>query len=165
MAAYSEFAENVSAVYNPPPQIFLTVSHCTGRGGTAAKYCADTWAAYNSMKAQGIKNVHFLDVTQNGTGAWWSLGAAGGGCDSHPSAAAHALVGKIATPLVKEAMGWKTDDARTQPSGTAAARRRTINFNIPTGPGGYAANLLRIKQAVKGSETSAIRPAAHILFK
>ena len=148
----------MSAVYSPAPQIFLTVSHCTGRGGTAAKYCADTRAAYNSMRAQGIKNVHFLDVTQNGTGAWWSLGAAGGGCDSHPSAAAHALVGKIATPLVKEAMGWKTDDA------TRAGRRRTINFNIPTGPGGFAANLLRIKQAVYGSETSPIGPAAHILF-
>ena len=56
-----------------------------------------------------IKNVHFLDITQNGTGAWWRLGAAGGGCDGHRFLA-HALMGKIAAPKVKEAMRWKTDD-------------------------------------------------------
>ena len=109
IAAYSNFVRNISATYDPPPEIFLTISHCT-TGNASRKYCADTRAAYESMKAEGIKNVHFLDITQNGTGAWWSLGAAGGGCDSHPSFLAHALMGKIAAPKVKEAMRWKTDD-------------------------------------------------------
>eukprot|EP01051_Picozoa_sp_SAG22_P031329 SAG22_NODE_12630_length_435_cov_0.889881_2_plen_103_part_01 len=73
IAAYSKFVRNVSATYDPPPEIFLTISHCT-TGNASMKYCADTRAAYERMKAEGMKNVHFLDVTQNGTGAWWSLG-------------------------------------------------------------------------------------------
>jgi hypothetical protein len=67
IAAYSKFVRNVSATYNPSPEIFLAISHCT-TGNASMKYCADTRAAYESMKAEGMRNVHFLDVTQNGTG-------------------------------------------------------------------------------------------------
>ena len=44
-----------------------------------------------------------------------------------------------------------------------AARRQTINFNVPGGAD-YVSSLRTIAQAVNGSETSAIGPAAHILF-
>ena len=29
--AYTDFVRNVSATYSPPPEIFLTVSHCVGK--------------------------------------------------------------------------------------------------------------------------------------
>ena len=102
--AYTDFVQNISATYTRAPEIFLTVSHCVGKN-ESIKYCADTHKAFESMKARGFKNVHFLDITVNGTGAW---DAPPGtiGCDRHPSQTAHALMGKIATPQVKAAMGW-----------------------------------------------------------
>ena len=71
-----------------------------------SRYCADTKAAFDSIKASaGLKNVHFLDITVNGTGAW-DTPPGTIGCDRHPSQTAHALMGKIATMKVKAAMGW-----------------------------------------------------------
>lgn len=102
--AYTDFVKNISHTYSPPPEIFLTVSHCASKN-ESAKYCADTRKAFNSMKAQGLTNVHFLDITVNGTGAW-DVPPGSVGCDRHPSQAAHALMGKIAAPKVKAAMGW-----------------------------------------------------------
>ena len=32
------------------------------------KYCADTRKAFEAMQTEGVKNVHFLDITVNGTG-------------------------------------------------------------------------------------------------
>jgi hypothetical protein len=103
--AYTDFVRNISATYSPPPEIFLTVSHCVGKNASI-KYCADTRAAFNSMKAAGVENVHFLDITVNGTGAW-NTPPGTIGCDQHPSQTAHALMGNIAAPKVKAAMGWK----------------------------------------------------------
>ena len=49
--------------------------------------------------------------------------------------------------------------------------RQTLNFNIPSGPGGatlttawWVSQLKAIQRLVNGSETSPIGPAAHILF-
>jgi len=106
--AYTQFVKNVSATYRPSPQVFLTVSHCAGKN-ESEKYCADTKAAFESMKAAGLDNVHLLDITVNGTGAW-DTPPGTIGCDRHPSQTAHALMGRIAAPKVKAAMGWKTDD-------------------------------------------------------
>ena len=102
--AYTDFVQNVSRTYSPPPEIFLTVSHCAGKN-ESIKYCADTQEAVKSITAKGLNNVHFLDITVNGTGAW-NVPPGTVGCDRHPSQTAHALMGKIATPKVKAIMGW-----------------------------------------------------------
>ena len=77
------------------------------------------------------------------------------------SGAAHGGAGGV---LTDGRRSGRSQSRATTGSSSAARRRQTINFSIPPLSGGYVAQLLAIKQAVNGSETSALGPAAHILF-
>ena len=56
VAAYSAFVRNISATYGTSPEFFLAC------GGMDDKYCSDTQAAVRSMNAEGLQNVHYLDI-------------------------------------------------------------------------------------------------------
>ena len=144
--AYTQFVKNVSGTYRPSPQVFLTVSHCAGKN-ESEKYCADTKAAFESMKAAGLDNVHLLDITVNGTGAW-DTPPGTIGCDRHPSQAAHALMGRIAAPKVKAAMGWKTDDTSVfRRAGTSPMK--SVLYK-PAGKGAQPGSIVRSFEDVRG---------------
>jgi hypothetical protein len=105
VAAYTDFVRNITATYAAaqPPHFFLAC------GGMADKYCNDTQAAVGSMRAaKGWTNVHYLDVTMAGAGAWKNRSTEGcpGSPGSHPSFVSHALMAKAAEPFVRKVMNW-----------------------------------------------------------
>ena len=55
-----------------------------------------------------MTNVHYLDITRAGAGAWQNGTTEGcpGTPGSHPSWVSHKLMAEVAQPMVKRVMGW-----------------------------------------------------------
>ena len=87
--------------------LILTHTH-THTGGMANKYCADTAAAVKAMAAEGMHNVHFLNLTMAGadTAANMSTEGCPGTRGSHPSWRSHELMAEAAEDVVRKVMRW-----------------------------------------------------------
>ena len=70
--------------------------------GMATKYCANTEAAVKAMNAKGMKNVHYVDISEGGAG----MNATTMGCGNHPSWVSHEVMAGIARPTVQRIMEW-----------------------------------------------------------
>eukprot|EP00729_Bicosta_minor_P007398 gene7398-18685_t len=119
IAAYTSFLRNISSTYAKNGAGTARAA-C---GGMDSKYCNDTQAAIRSMAAAGMNNVHYLDLTKAGAGAYANGTTEGcpGTPGSHPSYISHALMAKTAEPTVRKVMGWPEEPKKEPPHHDHAA--------------------------------------------
>eukprot|EP01052_Picozoa_sp_SAG31_P041540 SAG31_NODE_6329_length_2064_cov_1.551654_2_plen_244_part_00 len=99
---YQLFIANITAAAKKVPGNHHLPHFFLACGGMSPKYCNNTARAVAAMKANGMANVHYLDITASSVGANPKFM----GCGGHPSWIGHEKAAQIAEPQVKAALRW-----------------------------------------------------------
>ena len=89
-----------SSSSNGPPKAPAFFLAC---GGMALKYCNNTKFAVESMRASGMSNVRYLDISAGGVD---NNNQSTVGCGNHPSYISHLAMAEIAEPIVRSVLHW-----------------------------------------------------------